>query len=101
MTSEPDTTQIEAAVFRRLVTHLQTHPDIQNMELMLLARFCRNCLGKWYHEAATEAGLDMDYPEALQAVYGMPYETWKQQYQQPATPEQMAQFKAMQSENGA
>lgn len=74
-------TELEAAAFRRLVEHLQTNTDVQNIDLMNLAGFCRNCLSKWYLAAAEEKGVPMDYDAAREKVYGMPYETWKAKYQ--------------------
>jgi|TARA_Y100000310_G_scaffold169868_2_gene170074 hypothetical protein len=74
-------THIEAAVFRRLLAHLDDRKDVQNIDLMDLAGFCRNCLSKWYREAAREKDIDMDYEAAKQIVYGMPYEDWKEKYQ--------------------
>ena len=73
--------EIEASVFRRLVGHLQQNTDVQNIDLMDLAGFCRNCLGKWYKEAAEESGLDVDYDVAREIIYGMPYPEWKDKYQ--------------------
>ncbi|MCB1666803.1 MAG: DUF1244 domain-containing protein [Porticoccaceae bacterium] len=84
--------EIEAAVFQRLIKHLQDHTDVQNIDLMILADFCRNCLSKWYMAAAEERGEKMDYDTAREIVYGMPYEEWKDKYQLPATPEQQAAF---------
>jgi hypothetical protein len=84
--------KIEAAAFRGLVEHLQRRSDVQNIDLMNLAGFCRNCLSKWYLAAANEGGVDMDYDQATEAVYGMPYAEWKQKYQKQATPEQVAAF---------
>lgn len=89
-------TDIEAAVFRRLLAHLDQRKDVQNIELMNLAGFCRNCLAKWYSAAATEAGESIDYEAARTLIYGMPYSEWKAQYQQEATPEQLAAFSARQ-----
>ena len=86
--------QIEAAVFRRLRDHLQNRCDVQNIDLMILADFCRNCLGKWYHAAAQEAGVEFDAVQAREAVYGMPYDEWKRAHQLPATPEQLAALEA-------
>lgn len=86
--------EIEAATFRRLLRHFQDHPEVQNIELMLLADFCRNCLAKWYQAAAAERGVEVDYDAAREIVYGMPYTAWKAQYQKEATPEQMAAFEA-------
>ena len=87
-----NTDNVEAAVFRRLLEHLDSRKDVQNIDLMNLAGFCRNCLSKWYVAAATEAGLDVDYEQARERVYGMPYEQWKEQYQTPATAEQLDSF---------
>ncbi len=89
-------TEVEAAVFRRLVKHLQDHPEAQNIDLMILVDFCRNCLAKWYMAAAGERDQAIDYDGAREIVYGMPYGVWKQEHQQPATSEQMAAFKARQ-----
>ena len=86
-------TELEAAAFRTLVAHLIKRSDVQNIELMNLAGFCRNCLSKWYASAATERGLDVSMDEARQQVYGMSYEQWKTAYQKDATPEQVATFK--------
>lgn len=85
-------TQIEAAVFRRLLEHLDSRKDAQNIDLMNLAGFCRNCLSKWYVAAAEEQGESVDYDKAREIVYGMPYDEWKSKYQKEATPEQLAQF---------
>ena len=87
-----DTQAIEAAVFRRLLAHLGSRKDVQNIELMNLAGFCRNCLAKWYVAAAEQQGVAMDQAAAREVVYGMPYEQWKAQYQTEATPEQLARF---------
>ena len=89
-------TEIEAAVFRRLLKHLDEHKEVQNIELMVLADFCRNCLAKWYVSAAEERDETTDYEAARELVYGMPYSEWKQKYQTEATPEQMAKFNAKQ-----
>lgn len=85
-------TQIEAAVFRRLLEHLDSRKDAQNIDLMNLAGFCRNCLSKWYVAAAEELGESVDYDQAREVVYGMPYDEWKSKYQKEASPEQLAQF---------
>lgn len=85
-------TELEAAAFRGLVEHLQKRTDVQNIDLMNLAGFCRNCLSKWYMAAAKERGIDMSYDEAREVVYGMPYDAWKAKYQKEATPEQKARF---------
>lgn len=85
-------TEIEAAVFRRLVQHLQDHTDVQNIDLMNLADFCRNCLSKWYTAEAEERGESIEYESAREIVYGMPYTEWKEKFQTPATPEQLAKM---------
>ena len=85
-------TELEAAAFRRLVEHLRTHPDVQNIDLMNLAGFCRNCLSKWYRAAAEERGQEIDYEEAREIVYGMPYSEFKARHQGEMTPEQAAAF---------
>ena len=87
-----DTTSIEAAVFRRLLEHLDSRKDVQNIYLMNLAGFCRNCLSKWYVAAASDQGVDIDLEAARELVYGMPYTEWKDQYQTPASAEQQAAF---------
>lgn len=74
-------TELEAAAFRRLVAHLRERTDVQNIELMNLAGFCRNCLSKWYKAAAEERGIELDYEAAREIIYGMPYEEWKARYQ--------------------
>jgi hypothetical protein len=85
-------TEIEAAVFRKLVDHFRARPDVQNIDLMNLAGFCRNCLSKWYRAAADERGQTLDYEQAREIVYGMPYAQWKDQYQKPASDEQVKAF---------
>lgn len=85
-------TELEAAAFRRLVDHLQTHTEVQNIDLMILADFCRNCLAKWYSAAAEEKNIEIDYEQAREIVYGMPYSDWKTQFQTKATDEQLAAF---------
>ena len=85
-------TQIEAKVFRRLLEHFDERKDVQNIELMSLAGFCRNCLSKWYVAACEELGEDMDYEQARELVYGMPYAEWKAKFQTEATPEQLEAF---------
>ena len=87
-------TALEAAAFRTLVAHLRERPDVQNIDLMNLAGFCRNCLSKWYRAAAEERGLGMDYDEARELVYGMPYAEWKARHQTEATPEQRAAWES-------
>lgn len=88
---------VEAAVFRRLVHHLQQRTDVQNIDLMILADFCRNCLSQWYREAAAERGTDLSEDEAKQRVYGMTYAEWKEKHQLPVPPERLAEFKAKQA----
>jgi len=83
-------TEIEAAAFRRLVQHLRERTDVQNIDLMNLAGFCRNCLSRWYREAAAERGVEIADPAAREIVYGMPYEEWKAKHQAPATPARQA-----------
>lgn len=85
-------TELEAAAFRGLVEHLQRRTDVQNIDLMNLSGFCRNCLAKWYMGAAGEHGIEMNYDEAREIIYGMPYAEWKDKYQGKATPEQMREF---------
>lgn len=89
------TTELEAAAFRRLREHLvRARPDVQNIDLMILAGFCRNCLADWYREAAAERGIAMDKAQAREAVYGEPFAQWKARHQREATPEQLAAFEA-------
>lgn len=85
-------TEIEAQVFRKLVEHLRRYPEVQNIELMNLAYFCRNCLSKWYAAAASERGIELDYDQAREIVYGMPYAEYKERHQREATPEERAAF---------
>ena len=87
-------TELEAAAFRTLVDHLRKRTDVQNIDLMNLAGFCRNCLSKWYAAAADEKGLEIDYDKAREIVYGMPYADWKAKHQTEATAEQKAKFQA-------
>lgn len=84
--------ELEAAAFRRLVQHLRERTDVQNIDLMNLAGFCRNCLSRWLREAAEERGIPLSDPEAREWVYGMPYEEWKRRYQKEAPPEKLAAF---------
>lgn len=86
-------TELEAAAFRRLVEHLKTRTDVQNIDLMNLAGFCRNCLSNWLKDAADAKGVALSKDESREAVYGMPYETWKSKYQAAATPEQLEAMK--------
>jgi len=87
---------LQAAVFRRLVAHLRQRIDVQNIDMMITAGFCRNCLGDWFREAAAEKGISLDKEEARQSVYGMPTQEWKAKFQKEATPEQKAAFAASQ-----
>lgn len=87
---------LDAAVLRRLLAHLDSRKDVQNIELMILAGFCRNCLSKWYVEAAKEQGVEIDLDAAREHVYGMPYSEWKAKHQLPATDEQLARVEAAQ-----
>lgn len=87
-------TELEAAAFRRLLEHLRERSDVQNIDLMNLAGFCRNCLSRWYREAAEARGLDLPDPAAREIVYGMPYKAWQALHQKEATPEQKASFAA-------
>ena len=86
------TTELEAAAFRRLVTHLQNRTDVQNIDMMNLAGFCRNCMSRWYREAANESGVDMDENAARTIIYGMDYASWKDKFQTEATTEQKAKY---------
>ncbi|HEY0333480.1 MAG TPA: DUF1244 domain-containing protein [Stenotrophomonas sp.] len=96
--THPDTTALEAAAFRRLLQHLNhARPDVQNIDLMILAGFCRNCLADWYREAADEQGLSIDKEQARAAIYGMPFGEWKARHQHEATAEQLAAFAAAQA----
>ncbi len=95
MTGEADrdlTTQLEAAVFRRLVAHLRARSDVQNIDLMNLAGFCRNCLANWYREASEEAGVAMSKDASRELVYGMPYGDWQALYQKEASADDLAAF---------
>jgi hypothetical protein len=87
-------TELEAAAFRTLVEHLRERTDVQNIDLMNLAGFCRNCLSKWYRAAAEEKGVALTDPEAREIVYGMPYDEWRKKHQKEATQEQKATFAA-------
>ncbi|MGY6411609.1 MAG: DUF1244 domain-containing protein [Alkalilacustris sp.] len=97
-TAQPDTSPdsrreaLEAAAFRRLLEHLRTRTDVQNIDMMNLTGFCRNCLSRWYQEEAEARGVPMDRETAREIVYGMPYDDWKAQHQREATPEQKAAF---------
>jgi hypothetical protein len=87
-------TELEAAAFRTLVAHLRERTDVQNIDLMNLAGFCRNCLSKWYRAAAEEKGLPLSDPDAREIIYGMPYKEWQAKYQKEASAEQKAKFAA-------
>ena len=92
-------TELEAAAFRKLVAHLRERTDVQNIALMDLAGFCRNCMSRWYQEAAEAKGMSLDKTGAREIVYGMPYSEWKAKYQTEATPEQQAAFAKKRSES--
>ena len=92
-------TELEAAAFRRLVSHLRTRTDVQNIDLMNLSGFCRNCLSRWYQEAAAERGLDLDKEAAREIVYGMPYAEWKARHQTEAGDDKKAAFETAFAEN--
>lgn len=88
--------ELEAATFRHLRDYLREHTEVQNIDLMNLAGFCRNCLSKWYRAAAEERGIDLDYETAREIIYGMPYAEWKSKYQKEATSDQKAAYEARQ-----
>ena len=92
--------ELEAAVYRRLVDHLRERTDVQNIDLMNLAGFCRNCLSNWYQDAAAEHDIELSKLEAREIVYGMPFEEWKAKYQTEATPEQQAKFAEAAKQHG-
>jgi uncharacterized protein len=92
-------TELEAATFRALVAHLRERTDVQNIDLMNLAGFCRNCLSKWYRAAAEEKGVELSDPQAREIVYGMPYDEWRKKYQKEATADQKAAFAASQHQH--
>ena len=91
---EETRTVIESQVLRQLIAHLQKYPEVQNIDLMNLAYFCRNCISKWYRSAAESQGIELDQEQAREIVYGMPYGEYKERYQEPATAEQLEAFKA-------
>ncbi|MFQ5784235.1 MAG: DUF1244 domain-containing protein [Alphaproteobacteria bacterium] len=93
-------TEVEAAVLRRLVHHFRRRTDVQNIDLMTLAGFCRNCLAKWYRAAAHERGVELSYDEAREIIYGAPYAEWKKQHQKESTDAQVAGYKASLDEYG-
>jgi len=92
--------ELEAAVLRRLLQHFDEHKDVQNIELMILAGFCRNCLSRWFVEAAKERGLSVEMDAARKKIYGMPYAEWKEHHQPAATAEQLARFEAAEKAKG-
>lgn len=92
-------TELEAAAFRQLVAHLREHTEVQNIDLMNLAGFCRNCLSKWYKAAAEELGMTLDYEQARERIYGMPYAEWKAKYQTEATPAQQEALLKAEADN--
>ena len=98
--TERDEVELEAAVLRRLLEHFDERKDVQNIELMTLAGFCRNCLSKWFVEAARERGLTVAMDAARERIYGMPYSEWKERYQPPATEEQLARLHAAEQAKG-
>ena len=95
--TEKDRTEIEAETFRRLLEHLDNHKEVEHIDLMNLANFCRNCLSKWYSAEAKDRGHAIDYENAREIVYGIPYKEWKSKYQQEASAEQLDKFKAQSS----
>jgi hypothetical protein len=95
-----DQDSLDAATLRRFLDHLAINTDVQNIDLMILADFCRNCLSKWYKGAADDAGLEVSMDEARARIYGMPYEQWKSRYQKEATPEQLAAYEARTRQSG-
>ena len=99
ITDEATRTELEAAAFRGLVGYLRKRTDVQNIDLMNLAGFCRNCLSKWYLAAAKERGVELDYDAAREAVYGMTYGEWKENHQTETTPEKLEKFKAESSKH--
>lgn len=95
-----NSTELEAAAFRRLLQHLDERRDVQNIDLMILAGFCRNCMADWYREAAEQSGAPISKDEARERVYGMPFADWKAKFQPDATPGQLAAFAAAQKQHG-
>lgn len=93
-------TELEAAAFRRLLTHLQERTDVQNIDLMILGGFCRNCFSKWYKAAADDRNIELDMEQAREAVYGMPYSEWKENHQLEATQEQLDAYNRTQAAKG-
>jgi uncharacterized protein len=101
VTDETTRVELEAAVYRRLVEHLRKRTDVQNIDLMVLAGFCRNCLSDWMREAADARGISMSKEKSREIVYGMPYDEWRSKYQREASPEQVAAFEKSQKEHPA
>lgn len=93
-------TELEAAAFRRLVSHLQKHTEVQNIDLMIQTGFCRNCLAKWMAASAVEQSVTLNYEDAREQIYGMPYKEWKEKFQVEATAEQLAAYEKRQNERG-
>jgi len=100
-TDEKTRVELEAAVYRRLVQHLRNRADVQNIDLMILAGFCRNCLSDWMREAADAKGISMTKEKSREMVYGMPYDEWRSKHQREASPEQIAAFQKSQKEHPA
>jgi hypothetical protein len=94
------TVELEAAAFRRLLAHLGERSDVQNIDLMIAAGFCRNCLADWYRDAAAERGIELSKDESRERIYGMPFAQWKASHQKEATPEQLAAFERAQKTHG-
>lgn len=92
-------TELEAAAFRRFLEHLRTRTDVQNIDMMNVAGFCRNCLSNWYQEAAQAKGLQLSKEEARHIIYGMPYEEWRNQYQKEASADQLAAYEVAKPKN--
>jgi uncharacterized protein len=101
VTDETTRVELEAAVYRRLVEHLRKRTDVQNIDLMVLAGFCRNCLSDWMREAADARGISISKEKSREIVYGMPYDEWRSKYQREASPEQVAAFEKSQKEHPA
>jgi hypothetical protein len=99
MTNRAERIEIEAATFRALVAHLDENRQVQNIDMMILANFCRNCLSKWYAAAAEERNIEMEYEQAREVIYGMPYDDWKNAHQLPATANQLELLKQRQKLN--
>jgi hypothetical protein len=97
---EKTRTELEAAAFRKLVAHLRARTDVQNIDMMNLAGFCRNCLSNWYQEAVSEKGLALDKAEARAIIYGMPYEEWRERHQKEANQEQLKRFESTGGSHG-